>query len=49
MTAAGFFLYMIGRVIFEFTEDESKAYPFTITGFFLLLFGITQFLWEKAP
>lgn len=50
MTALGFFLYMIGRVMWEFTDEDSKAHmPFIVTGFFLLLFGITKFLWRVMP
>lgn len=50
MTALGFALYMIGRAIWECTDDDSKIYfPFTVTGFVLLTLGITEFLWSKMP
>lgn len=50
MTAIGFFLYMIGRAIWECTDEDSRIHmPFIITGFSFLLIGVTQFLWRVMP
>lgn len=49
MTAIGFMLYIIGRLLIEVTDDWHIAMPFQVVGAIMLSLGITQWLWVHMP
>lgn len=49
MTAVGFGLYMLGRLIWEATEDDEISQPLSVIGFCLVVMGLTKFFWRVLP
>ena len=48
MTAIGFVLWVLGRIMVEVTDNENYVVP-QVVGVVLMTIGIAKFLWKTMP